>query len=126
MMNEMQFSEDHEWVVVDGDVATVGITNFAQEQLGDIVFVDLPDTGKTVAKNDEVAVVESVKAAAEVYTPLSGDIVETNDVLDSAPETVNSDPQAGAWFFKIKMSDPGELDGLMDAAAYVVFVSDEG
>ena len=126
MMNEMQFSEDHEWVVVDGDVATVGITNFAQEQLGDIVFVDLPDTGKTVAKSDEVAVVESVKAAAEVYTPLSGDIVETNDVLDSAPETVNSDPQAGAWFFKIKMSDTGELDGLMDAAAYGVFVSDEG
>jgi len=126
MMNEMQFSEDHEWVVVDGDVATVGITNFAQEQLGDIVFVDLPDTGKTVAKSDEVAVVESVKAAAEVYTPLSGDIVETNDVLDSAPETVNSDPQAGAWFFKIKMSDPGELDDLMDAAAYDVFASDEG
>ena len=125
-MSEMQFSEDHEWVVVDGDVATVGITNFAQGQLGDIVFVDLPDIGKTVAKSDEVAVVESVKAAAEVYTPLSGDIVETNDVLDSAPETVNSDPQAGAWFFKIKMSDPGELDGLMDAAAYVVFVSDEG
>ena len=126
MMNEMQFSEDHEWVVVDGNVATVGITNFAQEQLGDIVFVDLPDTGKTVAKSDEVAVVESVKAAAEVYTPLSGDIVETNDVLDSAPETVNSDPQAGAWFFKIKMSDPGELDDLMDAAAYDVFASDEG
>ena len=126
MMNEMQFSEDHEWVVVDGDVATVGITNFAQEQLGDIVFVDLPDAGKTVAKSDEVAVVESVKAAAEVYTPLSGDIVETNDVLDSAPETVNSDPQAGAWFFKIKMSDPGELDDLMDAAAYDVFASDEG
>jgi glycine cleavage system H protein len=125
-MSEMQFSEDHEWVVIDGDVATVGITNFAQEQLGDIVFVDLPDTGKTVAKSDEVAVVESVKAAAEVYTPLSGDIVETNDVLDSAPETVNSDPQAGAWFFKIKMSDPGELDGLMDAAAYEVFASDEG
>ena len=125
-MSEMQFSEDHEWVVVDGDVATVGITNFAQEQLGDIVFVDLPDAGKTVAKSDEVAVVESVKAAAEVYTPLSGDIVETNDVLDSAPETVNSDPQAGAWFFKIKMSDPGELDDLMDAAAYDVFASDEG
>ena len=125
-MSEMQFSEDHEWVVVDGDVATVGITNFAQEQLGDIVFVDLPDTGKTVTKSDEVAVVESVKAAAEVYTPLSGDIVETNDVLDSAPETVNSDPQAGAWFFKIKMSDPGELDDLMDAAAYDVFASDEG
>ena len=103
-MSEMHFSEEHEWVVVDGDIAAVGITNFAQEQLGDVVFVDLPDTGKTVAKGDEVAVVESVKAAAEVYSPLSGDIVETNDVLDSVPETVNSDPQAGAWFFKIKMS----------------------
>ena len=125
-MNEMHFSEEHEWVVVDGDIAAVGITNFAQEQLGDVVFVDLPDTGKTVAKGDEVAVVESVKAAAEVYSPLSGDIVETNDVLDSVPETVNSDPQAGAWFFKIKMSDPGELDSLMDAAAYDAFASNEG
>ncbi|MBO42505.1 MAG: glycine cleavage system protein H [Rhodospirillaceae bacterium] len=122
----MHFSEEHEWVVVDGDIAAVGITNFAQEQLGDVVFVDLPDTGKTVAKGDEVAVVESVKAAAEVYSPLSGDIVETNDVLDSVPETVNSDPQAGAWFFKIKMSDPGELDSLMDAAAYDAFASNEG
>ena len=125
-MSEMHFSEEHEWVVVDGDIAAVGITNFAQEQLGDVVFVDLPDTGKTVAKCDEVAVVESVKAAAEVYSPLSGDIVETNDVLDSVPETVNSDPQAGAWFFKIKMSDPGELDSLMDAAAYDAFASNEG
>ncbi len=125
-MSEMHFSEEHEWVVVDGDIAAVGITNFAQEQLGDVVFVDLPDTGKTVAKGDEVAVVESVKAAAEVYSPLSGDIVETNDVLDSVPETVNSDPQAGAWFFKIKMSDPGELDSLMDAAAYDAFASNEG
>ena len=125
-MSEMHFSEEHEWVVVDGDIAAVGITNFAQEQLGDVVFVDLPDTGKTVAKGDEIALVESVKAAAEVYSPLLGDIVETNDVLDSVPETVNSDPQAGAWFFKIKMSDPGELDSLMDAAAYDSFASNEG
>jgi len=125
-MSDVQFSEEHEWVVVDGDVATVGITNFAQEQLGDVVFVDLPDSGKVVAKGDEVAVVESVKAAAEVYTPLSGEVVETNGLLDSAPETVNSDPQGAAWFFKIKMSDTSELDGLMNAAAYDAFASNEG
>ena len=125
-MTDVLFSEEHEWVMVDGDVATVGITNFAQEQLGDVVFVDLPDSGKVVAKGDEVAVVESVKAAAEVYTPLSGEIVEANGVLDSTPETVNSDPQGAAWFFKIKMSDVSELDGLMDAAAYDAFASDEG
>lgn len=125
-MSDMKFSEEHEWVTVEGDVATVGITNFAQEQLGDVVFVDLPAVGKTVAKGDEVAVVESVKAAAEVYTPLSGEVTEVNEALDSAPETVNSDPQGGAWFFKIKLSDTGELDGLMDAAAYDAFASSEG
>jgi glycine cleavage system H protein len=125
-MSKVLFSEEHEWLAVDAGVATVGITNFAQEQLGDVVFVDLPDVGKTVAKGDEVAVVESVKAAAEVYAPVSGDVVEINGALESTPELVNSDPQGGAWFFKVKLSDLSELDGLMDEAAYNSFASDEG
>ncbi|HAA93515.1 MAG: glycine cleavage system protein H [Rhodospirillaceae bacterium] len=125
-MSDMKFSEDHEWITVEGDIATVGITQFAQEQLGDVVFVELPDVGKAVAKGDEVAVVESVKAAAEVYTPVSGEVSEVNEALDAAPETVNSDPQGGAWFFKIKLADTSELDELMDAAAYDAFASEEG
>ena len=123
-MSDTRFSEEHEWLSIDGDVATVGITNFAQEQLGDVVFVELPAIGKTVAKGDEAAVVESVKAAAEVYAPVSGEIVEINGELEAAPETVNSDPQGAAWFFKVKLSDPSELDGLMDAAAYDTFASE--
>ncbi|MDA0654802.1 MAG: glycine cleavage system protein GcvH [Proteobacteria bacterium] len=125
-MSKVLFSEEHEWLAVEAGVATVGITNFAQEQLGDVVFVDLPEVGKTVAKGDEAAVVESVKAAAEVYAPVSGEVVEINGALESAPELVNSDPQGGAWFFKVKLSDLSELDGLMDEAAYNSFASDEG
>lgn len=114
----IKYTEDHEWVAVDGDVGTVGITAHAQEQLGDIVFVELPDVGKAVSKGDEAGVVESVKAASEIYAPVSGEIVAVNEALTNAPATINSDPMAGGWIFKIKLSDAGELDGLMDETAY--------
>ncbi|MBB98559.1 MAG: glycine cleavage system protein H [Rhodobacteraceae bacterium] len=113
-----RYTEDHEWITVDGDVATVGITNYAQEQLGDVVFVELPEVGRKVSKGDEAAVVESVKAASEVYAPLDGEVVGANDVLADEPGKVNEDPEGAAWFVKIKMSDAGQLDGLMDEAAY--------
>ncbi len=121
-MGTALFTEDHEWITVDGDVATVGITDHAQEQLGDVVFVELPAIGKKVSKGDEAAVVESVKAASEVYAPLSGEIVETNGDLEGEPSKVNEDAEGAAWFVKIKMSDKSQLDGLMDAAAYKAFV----
>ena len=124
-MTDVKYSKDHEWLTIDGEIATIGITSFAQQQLGDVVFVELPVVGKTVAKGDEVAVVESVKAAAEVYTPVSGEVFEVNASLDSAPETVNSDPQGGAWFFKIRLSDTAELNSLMDSAAYDAFAAEE-
>lgn len=114
----VKYTEDHEWISVDGDVGTVGITDHAQEQLGDIVFVELPDVGKDVSKGDETGVVESVKAASEIYAPVSGEIVEVNEALADAPGTANTDPTGAGWFFKIKLGDPGELDGLMDEAAY--------
>jgi len=120
-MSDHQYSEDHEWINVDGDVGTIGISNFAQEQLGDVVFVDLPQVGAEVSKGDEVAVVESVKAASEIYAPVSGEIVAINEVLNETPETVNADAENGGWFFKIKLADPGELDGMMDAEAYAAF-----
>ena len=113
-----RYTEDHEWITVEGDVATVGITTYAQEQLGDVVFVELPEVGRKVSKGDEAAVVESVKAASEVYAPLDGEIVEANGVLADEPGKVNEDPEGAAWFVKIKMSDAGQLDGLMDEAAY--------
>ena len=124
-MTDVKYSKDHEWLTRDGEIATIGITSFAQQQLGDVVFVELPVVGKTVAKGDEIAVVESVKAAAEVYTPVSGEVFEVNASLDSAPETVNSDPQGGAWFFKIRLSDTAELNSLMDSAAYDAFAAEE-
>jgi len=113
-----RYTEDHEWITVDGDVATVGITNYAQEQLGDVVFVELPEVGRKVAKGDEAAVVESVKAASEVYAPLDGEVVEANDGLADEPAKVNEDPEGTAWFVKIKLSDKSQLDALMDADAY--------
>ena len=112
------FTEDHEWVDVDGDVGTVGITDYAQGQLGDIVFVDVPEEGKTVTKGDEAAVVESVKAASDVYAPVSGEVTEGNAALADDPSLVNRDPEGDGWFFKLKLADQGELDGLMDEAAY--------
>ncbi|MDQ0316148.1 glycine cleavage system protein GcvH [Amorphus orientalis] len=117
-----RFTEDHEWLDIEGDVATVGITNYAQSQLGDVVFVELPEVGKTVAKGDEAAVVESVKAASEVYAPVSGEIVEVNTALPDAPDTVNSAPEAGGWFMKIRFADEAEVANLMDETAYKTFL----
>jgi len=125
-MSGLRYSEEHEWVSVDGDVATVGISNFAQEQLGDVVFVELPEIGRSVSRGDEVAVVESVKAASEVYTPLSGEVVEVNGALVDEPAKVNESPEADGWFFRLRMSDAAEVDELMDAAAYKTFVDEQG
>ena len=118
------FTKDHEWIEIDGDSATVGITEHAQEQLGDLVFVELPEPGKQLAKGDEAAVVESVKAASEVYAPVSGTVTRTNAALVDNPETVNEDAEGEGWFFKLTLSDPGELAGLMDSAAYKAFLAE--
>ncbi len=114
----LKFTEEHEWLRVEGDVATIGITPYAQEQLGDVVFVDLPAPGKVFAKGATAAVVESVKAASDVYSPVSGEVVASNQSLLSEPELVNSDPMGGGWFFKIKLAQPSELAALMDEADY--------
>ncbi len=116
------FTEDHEWIEVDGDSATVGITDYAQSQLGDIVFAEVPATGATLKKGGDAAVVESVKAASDVYAPVSGTVTEGNGALEGDPALVNSDPEGEGWFFKITLSDTSELDSLMDAAAYKAFV----
>jgi glycine cleavage system H protein len=123
-MSQIRFTKDHEWIKIDGNIGTVGITQFAQGQLGDIVFVEVPAAGKVVKAGGEAAVVESVKAASEVYAPVSGTVKEGNTTLPDAPETVNSDPEGAGWFFKIELSNPSELDGLMDQAAYEKFVAD--
>lgn len=117
------FTEDHEWIELDGDVATVGITDYAQSQLGDIVFVEVPEEGKQVGKGDDAAVVESVKAASDVYAPVSGIVIEGNPALEDNPALVNEDPEGEGWFFRMSLSDTGELDGLMDEAKYADFVS---
>lgn len=121
-MSEKRYTEDHEWVAVSGDEATVGISNHAQEQLGDIVFVELPEIGKALAKGKEAAVVESVKAASEIYAPLDGEVTAVNEALNDEPGKVNSDPEGDGWFFKMKLKDAAQLDSLMDAAAYKAFV----
>jgi glycine cleavage system H protein len=113
-----RYTEDHEWITVDGEVATVGITAHAAEQLGDVVFVELPDAGKAVTKGDEMAVVESVKAASEVYAPVDGEVVAANTDLEAEPAKVNEDAAGAGWFVKIKLSDASQLEGLMDEAAY--------
>ncbi len=117
------FTEDHEWVDVDGDIGTVGISEYAQEQLGDIVFVDVPEDGKELTKGDEAAVVESVKAASDVYAPVSGTVLEGNAELADTPGLVNEDPEGDGWFFKLTLSDPDEVKGLMDEVAYAAFVA---
>ena len=117
-MPMLKFTPDHEWLSVDGDIVTVGITSYAQEQLGDVVFVELPAPGKQVTKGAAAAVVESVKAASEVYSPISGEVVEANKALVAEPGLVNSEPMGKGWFFKIKIAAPAELDGLMDEATY--------
>ena len=116
------FSEDHEWIEVDGDTGTVGITDYAQGQLGDITFVELPSVGQTVKKGDSVSVVDSVKAASDVYSPVSGEVTDVNAALGDAPELVNSDAELGGWLFRVKLADAGELGSLMDAAAYQGYV----
>lgn len=117
------FTEDHEWVDVDGDIGTVGISEYAQGQLGDIVFVDVPEDGKQLNKGDEAAVVESVKAASDVYSPVSGNVLEGNAALVDDPSLVNSDAEGEGWFFKITLSDLSELESLMDETAYAAFAS---
>ncbi|OYW13799.1 MAG: glycine cleavage system protein H [Sphingomonadales bacterium 32-65-25] len=117
------YTQDHEWIDVAGGEATVGITDYAQGQLGDVVFVDLPDAGRAVTKGGEAAVVESVKAASDVYAPVSGTVTESNPALADDPSLVNSAPEAEGWFFKLTLSDASELDGLMDKAAYDAFVA---
>jgi glycine cleavage system H protein len=116
------FTKEHEWIRVEGDTATVGISNHAQEQLGDIVFAEVPEAGRQLSKGQEAAVVESVKAASDVYSPVSGEVTEGNQAVADDPALVNSDPEGAGWFFKLKLSDPGELDGLMDEAAYREFL----
>lgn len=116
------FTQDHEWIEVEGDTGTVGITDYAQGQLGDITFVELPGVGSAVKKGDSVSVVDSVKAASDVYTPVSGEVIDVNEALGDAPELVNSDAELGGWLFRLKLSDAGELGSLMDAAAYQEYV----
>ncbi len=116
------FTEDHEWIEVDGDTGTVGITDYAQSQLGDITFVELPEAGAAVKKGDAPCVVDSVKAASDVYAPVSGTVTESNAALEGEPELVNNDAETGGWLFRLTLSDPAELDGLMDKAAYDEFV----
>ena len=121
-MSQLRYTNDHEWVRVEGDAAVVGISDYAQEQLGDVVFVELPDIGVSFKQNDDAAVVESVKAASEIYAPISGEILAVNGNLADAPETLNSDPTGNGWMFKISISDAGEIDALMDEAAYKAYV----
>jgi glycine cleavage system H protein len=119
----VKYTKDHEWIAVEGDVGTVGITDFAQGQLGDVVFVELPAVGKAVKKGGEAAVVESVKAASDVYAPVTGEVVAANSDLEGAPGTVNEDPQGKGWFMKVKLADPSELDGLMSEDEYKAFLA---
>jgi glycine cleavage system H protein len=122
-MSTVKFTRDHEWIRVDGDIAVIGITDYAQTQLGDVVYVELPELGRRVAQGKEAAVVESVKAASEVYAPLSGEVVAVNDALSGEPGKVNADPQGEGWFIKLRIADPKELDGLLDESAYAAFVA---
>ena len=123
-MSEKKFSKKHEWVSVEGDVATVGITKHATEMLGDIVFVEVPEAGKTIEQNNQAAVVESTKAASDVYSPISGEVTEGNKLIVDDPSSVNSDPEGASWFFKIKIKDSSELDNLMTKLDYDKFVAE--
>lgn len=125
-MSILRFTKDHEWIRLDGDIAVVGITDYAQSQLGDVVYVELPEIGRHVEKGKEAAVVESVKAASEVYAPVSGEVVETNAAIAAEPAKVNADAEGEGWFIKLKLADPKELDGLLDEAAYKRFVEGQG
>ena len=123
-MSEKKFSKKHEWVSVEGEVATVGITKHATEMLGDIVFVEVPETGKAIEQNNQAAVVESTKAASDVYSPISGEVTEGNKLIVDDPSSVNSDPEGASWFFKIKIKDSSELDSLMTKSDYDKFVAE--
>jgi glycine cleavage system H protein len=125
-MSEVKYSKEHEWIKLDGDVATIGITQHATEMLGDIVFVELPEIGSTVEKDGNAGVVESTKAASDVYTPVSGEVVENNQAIVDDPGKVNSDPENEAWFFKLKIKDKAELDSLMNKDEYDKFAKESG
>ncbi|MBV9858729.1 MAG: glycine cleavage system protein GcvH [Alphaproteobacteria bacterium] len=125
-MSTLRFTEDHEWVRLDGDVVAIGITDYAQSQLGDVVYVELPEPGRRVEKGKEAAVVESAKAASEVYAPVSGEVIETNQAIVEEPARVNADPMGEGWFMKVRLADAAELEGLMDEAAYTSFVAGLG
>jgi glycine cleavage system H protein len=124
-MSTFRFTRDHEWVRLDGDLAIVGITDYAQSQLGDVVYVELPEIGHRVEKDKEAAVVESVKAASEVYAPVSGEVAEINEALTADPAKVNADPMGEGWFIKLRLDDPKELDSLMDEEGYKRFVEEQ-
>jgi glycine cleavage system H protein len=121
-MVSVKYTEEHEWIRVEGDIGTIGITEYAQEQLGDVVFVELPQAGRKVAKGEACAVVESVKAASDIYAAVSGEVTEANAALTDAPGDINAEPMGKGWFFKLRLNDKSELDGLMDEAAYGAFV----
>ena len=125
-MSEVKYSKEHEWIKIEGDVGTVGITQHATEMLGDIVFVELPDVGTAVEKDGNAGVVESTKAASDVYTPVSGEVVENNQAIVDDPAKINSDPENGAWFFKLKIKDKSELDSLMNKEEYDKFAKESG
>jgi glycine cleavage system H protein len=125
-MAVIKYTDEHEWISIEGDVGTIGISAYAQEQLGDVVFVDVPQAGRKIAKGESVAVVESVKAASDIYAPASGEVVEANAALADTPGDVNVEPMGKGWFFKMKLADKSELDGLMDQAAYDAFVKGLG
>ena len=125
-MSEVRFSKEHEWIKLDGDTATVGITQHATEMLGDIVFVELPEVGSSVAKDGNAGVVESTKAASDIYTPVSGEIIENNQAIVDDPAKVNNDPEKEAWFFKLKITDKSEMDSLMNKEEYEKFSKESG
>ena len=124
-MSEKKYSKDHEWIEIDNDIATIGITNHAQESLGDIVFVELPTIGKQVSSNEEVCVIESVKAASDIYTPIDGEIIEVNEKLNDNGALVNEDPENTAWIFKLKISEPSQFNDLMTLSEYQEFLKTE-
>jgi glycine cleavage system H protein len=124
-MTLLRFTKDHEWIRLDGDLAVVGITDYAQSQLGDVVYVELPEIGRRVERGKEAAVVESVKAASEVYAPASGEVAEVNEAIAADPAKVNADPMGEGWFLKLRLADPGELEGLLDEEAYQRFVEEQ-
>ena len=124
-MGEVKYSDQHEWIRVEGDIGTIGISDFAQAQLGDVVFVDLPEVGKVIGQGEEAAVVESVKAASEIYSPVGGEVIEINEALVAEPGTVNEAAEGEGWLFKLRLADPSELDDLMDGDDYASYAKQE-